>query len=103
MSLYEVLGSVEPIRAPKLHRSTKNLKGLYEIVAERYAEIERAIFGGYSWMQVSGALETDCAAGGVAVQGIGRVSAVRSARITDRHYPWTEGLWVWWKTRMGLN
>lgn len=60
MSLYEVLGSVEPIRAPKLHRSTKNLKGLYEIVAERYAEIERAIFGGYSWMQVSGALETDC-------------------------------------------
>ena len=60
MSLCEVLNSEEPRHAPRLHKSTKHLKELYEIIAEKYAEVERAVFSGYSWFQITDALEKDC-------------------------------------------
>ena len=58
MTLISVLSMEEPNRKSRIRKRTKQLGELYKIVDENFDEIDRGVFGGYSWYQITNALET---------------------------------------------
>lgn len=58
MTLMSLLSREEPNRKSRIRKRTKQLGELYKIVYENFDEIDRGVFGGYSWYQITNALET---------------------------------------------
>ena len=57
MTLTSLLSREEPNRKSRIRKITKQLGELYNIIAENFDEIDRGVFGGYSWYQITNALE----------------------------------------------
>lgn len=57
MTLIDLLSRDEPMRKSRIRKRTKQLGELYKIVAGNFDEIDRGVFGGYSWYQIETALK----------------------------------------------
>lgn len=57
MTLISLLSKEEPNRRARIRKRTKRLGELYKIVSDNFDEIDRGVFGGYSWCQITNALE----------------------------------------------
>lgn len=57
MTLIDLLTKDEPVRKSRIRKSTKRLGELYKIVVDNFDDIDRGVFGGYSWYQIENALK----------------------------------------------
>lgn len=57
MTLIDLLSKDEPLRKSRIRKRTKRLGELYKIVNDNFDEIDRGVFGGYSWYQIERALQ----------------------------------------------
>ncbi len=57
MTLIDLLSRDEPMRKSRIRNRTKRLNELYKIVNDNFDEIDRGVFGGYSWYQIEQALQ----------------------------------------------